>query len=77
MTSAEIETKFNDLVYFLQGSCNTLSEEDNDFLTDNDLLERFDDEIFICDECGWWCGDDERSENVDETCDECAGDKYQ
>lgn len=74
LTPAEIETKFNDLLYFLQGSCNSLTEDNQEFLEDNNLLERFNNEIFMCEECGWWCGDDERSETQDDMCDECAPD---
>lgn len=72
LATADIDTKFNDLIYYLQGSCNSLTEDDRGFLQDNNLLERFDSDIFECETCGWWCGDDERSEDQDDVCSECA-----
>lgn len=71
----ETQKEFNKAVETFRGTCNTLIGSDEmQFLEDNDLLEKWDQEIFECNECGWWCGDDERSEDDGEVCQECHDD---
>lgn len=40
-------------------------------LADNDAI---DDEVFLCEECGWWCGIEESADTDDDKliCDECG-----
>ena len=45
-----------------------------DTLTDKDL-SRIDDEIFLCDRCGWWKDKDEESERLIQNCNECISDE--
>lgn len=39
-----------------------------------ETLERFDENLFECEVCGWWCAMDAVSETTDGVCDECASD---
>lgn len=65
----------------LQGTCNSLStvlrnlfgaDEAEKIESDKDFCFHLDNEVFLCDECGWWCELCESS-IVDSTkCDECA-----
>ena len=50
-----IHTKFNEIVEEYQGTCNFLSQEDEQFLEEHDLFQKLDDQIFNCVNCGWWC----------------------
>ena len=76
-----VETAFQNLVEHYRGTCQVMEEDDFAWLEDNDLLQRWDDEIFLCDECGWYCGDDERFIDWEDDqpeellCDECARDR--
>ena len=65
-----------ELIADLQGTCKSISDflpegMNQDDLTQNDLSE-IDQEIFLCDGCGWWCevseSNDRGGENV---CDDC------
>lgn len=60
------------LVEDLQGTCNNLSDALPEGMEEDDLTEDdhdyIDNEIFLCDECGWWCESSEANENED-----CAG----
>jgi hypothetical protein len=47
----------------------TWAEENNVKMTLQDMYE-FDSLAFICEVCGWWCGEDEREDG--ETCIQCA-----
>ena len=76
-----VETTFNSLLEFYIGSCNALDLDDESWLEDNNLLERWDDAIFLCDECGWWAGEDDVWSDWDEKypdeklCNQCGGDR--
>lgn len=39
-----------------------LTTEDHDVIDNN---------IFLCETCGWWCEISERSENDEENCNDC------
>ena len=52
--------KFDEIIAYLKGTCLTLHEVLETFnaieLENSDeFMKRLDDEIFYCDECGWWC----------------------
>ena len=51
--------------------------KDKDFLEEFDMFQAFDDQIFNCAVCGWWCDESEQGHyNYGEpTCDECAKDE--
>jgi hypothetical protein len=65
---------WNKIIYDLNGSCDSLerqlinhdAEELRDYMP---FLNYLDNEIFLCDGCGWWC---ELSEMTDsELCNSC------
>ena len=59
----------HDLEHFLEVrelSSDDLTKEDEAYIDDN---------VFLCEVCGWWCGSDEMSGNGDMTCDECTSDE--
>jgi hypothetical protein len=68
---------WSDIVYYLEGSCNTLHEALEAFNmteleNDDTFLSFLDDQIFYCIQCGWWCPKDE--ENIvagEQMCDCC------
>jgi hypothetical protein len=74
MNQPEIEARFNGLIEVLQGTCQTLDEEDREWIDKNDLCGRFDDEIFCCETCGWWGEINEVSEEDGDVCQECYDD---
>lgn len=45
---------------------NITSDEEKEF------CELLDSLMFRCEVCGWWCGDDEESENESSVCQECS-----
>lgn len=69
----------------LQGQCmlslNDAIEEEYPEMTEDDLTPEdhnaIDNEIFLCDECGWWCEISEATdiESEDGKCKDCAGDE--
>ncbi len=76
-----------DIIEYLQGTCNTLQEaceifgiEEDDLTLDQ--LKEIDEEIFLCDGCGWWCCLSE--EEVDDSdgglglrlCSDCFSEKF-
>lgn len=66
------DKRFHDIIYYYEGSCNSMTEEDREFLETNNLTNDFDELLFECETCGWWCGDDDRSDD-DNVCTECEG----
>lgn len=82
LTAPQIEN----ITASLRGSTGSLEETINEELgieiesisdIAGESLEAIDDEIFLCETCGWWCGTDERAPaeicDGDDICDECAG----
>jgi hypothetical protein len=63
--------KFENLLITYQGTCDSLTEEDQQFLESHDLCNNFDSKIFNCDLCGWWCNTSEKSDSGDATCYDC------
>ena len=70
----------NPIIERLQGNCmmtlNDAIEELHPEMTEDDLTEgdrnQFDNELFLCDQCGWWC-------EISEQCaveDSCANTGY-
>lgn len=64
------------IIESLQGTCGTLSSAVNEAypdMTEDDLTDEdhqlIDLEIFLCEECGWWC---EIGEQHDDHCDDCC-----
>ena len=71
------EEQLNKLINHLQGSCDNIdSYIEEEFDADSLSTENYatiDQAIFLCDECGWWCSQDENSEKVEEwVCEDCA-----
>ena len=67
-----------DIIDELQGTCQSLSWDMDRFLEEHNGYEEIDEQIFLCDICGWWC---EVGEEADEQpmgemiCQECADDE--
>jgi len=70
----------NKFVEDLQGTCQTLNDTLPEGMTDMDLTkedhEYIDNEIFLCDQCGWWFEVCEATENDDYSgwCESCTPD---
>ena len=71
----------NKITEYLQGTCmNSLDDVIQIFypdMTEDDLIQKdydfIDNEIFLCDECGWWCEICESNDvDGDNKCDDCA-----
>lgn len=66
------------VIDFLQGSTETIDSAieilypgmDREDLDQKDL-ETIDDQIFVCETCGWWCEISERADD-EEICEDCA-----
>lgn len=75
------EFRLQEVVDYLQGSCNTLDsglelihpKEKEEGFSDDDLIESdyqfIANQIFLCDDCGWWCEIQEQSEEG--SCEDC------
>lgn len=73
--------QIDELIGMLQGTCDTLDsalrELTNDEFVEDDLSEdnhdKIANEIFLCEECGWWCETSEsnESESGENICDDC------
>jgi hypothetical protein len=60
-----------DLDLYLEAEFNIADREKLAAVT----LEEIDSYMFECEYCGWWCDDDERSENgYEDICKECVED---
>lgn len=56
----ETEQKIRDLADNLRGSCRLLDDEERALIEESDQTAAlFDRLVFICEQCGWWCGEDE------------------
>lgn len=66
------QAQFYSLVEEYRGTCNSLMESDENWLDEQGLLQEFDNEIFECELCGWWCEQSEMSEGMPQVCDDCA-----
>lgn len=62
----------------LEGSCSNIDDRLVDYgyscleEVPIDLLRLLDDQVMICDECGWWCATHEL--NDDQICTDCRDD---
>lgn len=71
----ETEKKIRDLADHLRGSCTNLTEEDQELIEESDQsLALFDQLVFCCSSCDWWCGEDEYGKK-DGECNECSPDE--
>ena len=59
-TLSEKSQKFESIIDYYLGSPNELSDEDLNWIKENNLFEKLDEIMFQCDVCGWWCSEDER-----------------
>lgn len=69
------------LVEHLQGTCKGLDEGCQDLGIDErslsmEELEQIDNEIFVCDSCGWWyeLGEEGSSRDGERVCENCEND---
>jgi len=68
----ETEQKIRDLADHLRGSCKLLDDEERALIEESDQTTAlFDRLVFCCEECNWWCGEDEYGRK-DMHCDECS-----
>lgn len=69
------------LVEDLQGTCGNISDHLPEGMVEEDLTDDdhnyIDNEIFLCEQCGWWCETSEASEQEEYEgyCNGCAGDE--
>ena len=61
------QEQVNDLILELQGNCKSLSDIVDEGLLTKDNYEQIDDQIFQCEQCGWWVGNDEEGQYTDST----------
>ena len=71
------ETKWQEIIDFLTGSSNSLDNALNLFeaedLRDHDsFLVMLDEQIFLCDSCGWWSLPEEQSMSDELHCNDCC-----
>ena len=73
MTDTEVYT---DIIEGYLGSCNSITDDDQVFLEENDFLGLLDDEMFLCESCGWWCPVEELIEHkgLEAICEDCVVD---
>lgn len=71
-------TDFNidSLIESLTGTCSSIDDKLPEGMDWNDLTmddhNKIDNEIFCCDQCGWWCENSDMSENEDDQiCNDC------
>ncbi len=72
-----VEWKYlEELISRYQGTCNMLLEHHFDWMEKHDLLQEFDQEIFNCHICGWWCEISESAahESYELICEDCVRD---
>lgn len=63
--------RIDHMVETYQGTCRLLSDDDRDFLeSDSEFGNEFDQWIFNCEYCGWWCEIHEDTGNG--ICEECT-----
>lgn len=71
----------------LQGTCGDSIQSALDFyypeMQEDDLTgvdhQDIDNQIFLCEQCGWWCETSEAHENTDgggDLCDDCFGELH-
>lgn len=65
-----------ELISALQGTCTTIEEHLPEGMEWSDLTKddhkAIDNEIFLCEQCGWWCENCEQSEDDETLCNECS-----
>lgn len=64
----------------LIGTCKSLHDEATEEEQNNyDFCDELDQNVFCCDDCGWWCGIDEMAENPEgkggQYCTDCRDDE--
>jgi len=62
-------SKIRNIIEYLEGTCNTLDYND---ITHKEL-DILSDEIFLCDNCSWWCPVEELE--YDNTCRDCINEE--
>lgn len=64
----------SELIESLNGTCKTIAEALPDDMEEDDLTEAdhedIDNQIFLCEQCNWWCEICERIEE-DDICEDC------
>lgn len=72
MTPAEMDNAVEELADRLRGTCNSLTDEEQGWIESvPGFAEALDAKVFLCEQCGWWCGEDEYGKK-DMHCDECS-----
>lgn len=74
------EYLWDEIVEHIRGTCNSIGSaletfNAGDLEDDTEFLGHLDQEIFLCDTCGWWCETSEMAEDEDETgqvCTDCS-----
>ena len=65
----------HELIGALQGTCDTIPDHLPEGMEEEDLTQEdhntIDNEIFLCEVCGWWCEISEQVAELDGTCQDC------
>ena len=74
MTVTEV---FTEIVESYIGTCDAMEDEDQDFISENDLESLMADEMFLCECCNWWCPVEELAdhEGYERLCTDCVDDQ--
>lgn len=81
MADPETTARWDRIIDHLRGSCGSLigalrSHDAEDLEDHQEFLRYLDDEIFLCETCGWWCEMSEMAEDeegTEPTCSDCSG----
>lgn len=73
----ERRAKIQRVIDSLRGSTDSIEAtcEEEDLNYDDELRQpefnMIDEQIFLCETCGWWCETSEMSQDVDSVCNDC------
>lgn len=72
-TSADISELANKLYEELVGTCNSMPDWVQEHPQEQEILEAFDQNAFLCATCEWWCemGEVEAGADGDDVCGDC------
>lgn len=56
----------------LRGTCQSIESLYPEALDDPEFCAALDEELFLCEECEWWCERSEESEEREGYCEDCV-----
>ena len=69
-------SRIDEIIEKYQGGNEFLSDEDQDYLYDNNLFDELENAIVYCNYCSWWCEPQDMNEGTGDgdMCDDCMED---